>query len=205
MDFGVLAAAAIGAAIIILTPGPGVLALLAIGAAQGRRAGAEFVFGHLVGDLMWGILALVALVGAHVLAPGLFRVLSVACGAYLVWLGWRAIRTRPGEAGSRGAVPQPLKSGVFFGLTNPKSYPLALSIFAAALAGDVASITPATAPQLLVALVTGYALADVVLIWIVGLSPLRRLYARRELAILRATGTLFIFFGATTFAQAWTG
>ena len=36
-----------------ITPGPGVLAVFGIGAARGRRAGAGFLCGHLLGDVMW--------------------------------------------------------------------------------------------------------------------------------------------------------
>ena len=58
-----LADAAVTGAIVVLTPGPAVIAFLGIGAAQGRREGAKFLIGHLVGDLLWSSLALVALVG----------------------------------------------------------------------------------------------------------------------------------------------
>ena len=36
-----------------ITPGPGVLAVFGIGAARGRRAGAGFLCGHLLGDVIW--------------------------------------------------------------------------------------------------------------------------------------------------------
>jgi len=39
METSILMAAATAGAIVVLTPGPAVLALLGIGAAQGRRAG----------------------------------------------------------------------------------------------------------------------------------------------------------------------
>ncbi|MET1027284.1 MAG: hypothetical protein ABWY00_08965, partial [Dongiaceae bacterium] len=42
--------AAMAAAIVTLTPGPGMLAFLTLGAAQGRRDGAWFLAGHLAGD-----------------------------------------------------------------------------------------------------------------------------------------------------------
>ena len=87
MEASILMAAAIAGAIVVLTPGPAVLALLGIGAAQGRRAGAGFLIGHLVGDTLWAMLALTALIGARVIAPVVFQVLAVVCGAYLFYLG----------------------------------------------------------------------------------------------------------------------
>jgi threonine/homoserine/homoserine lactone efflux protein len=101
MDPSVLAAAALGGAVVVLTPGPAVLALIAIGAAQHRRAAAGFIFGHLLGDLWWTVLALAAMVGAQTLAPRLFQGLALACAAYLLWLGIRALRARPDASGRR--------------------------------------------------------------------------------------------------------
>lgn len=49
----------------VLIPGPAFLALLGIGAGQGRKAGALFMGGHLAGDVLWSTLALVAIVGAR--------------------------------------------------------------------------------------------------------------------------------------------
>ena len=40
-----------------LIPGPAFLALLGIGATQGRRAGVGFLAGHLAGDVVWAALA----------------------------------------------------------------------------------------------------------------------------------------------------
>ena len=49
-----------------LTPGPAFLALLGIGATQGRRAGIGFLAGHLAGDVVWASLALVASESARI-------------------------------------------------------------------------------------------------------------------------------------------
>jgi len=48
-----------------ITPGPGGLAVFGIGAARGRRAGAGFLCGHLLGDVVWCSTALIAIVGAR--------------------------------------------------------------------------------------------------------------------------------------------
>ena len=76
-----LASFAAGAAY-TLTPGPGFLALLGIGAAQGRRAGAGFIFGHFAGDVLWSTLALLAIIGARTIGPVVFDLLGLVCGAY---------------------------------------------------------------------------------------------------------------------------
>src|SRR3954469_4623680 len=109
MEVSVLMAAAVAGAIVVLTPGPAVLALLGIGAAQGRRAGAGFLIGHLVGDTLWAMLALTALIGAKVIAPVVFKVLALVCGGYLLYLGIRAVMVRRDATGQvNTAVRQPL-------------------------------------------------------------------------------------------------
>lgn len=50
LAWSILFNAACAAAIVTLTPGPGMLAFLTLGAAQGRRDGAYFLAGHLAGD-----------------------------------------------------------------------------------------------------------------------------------------------------------
>jgi threonine/homoserine/homoserine lactone efflux protein len=199
MEPAVYLAAAIAGAIVVLTPGPAVLALLGVGAAQGRRAGAEFIFGHLLGDLLWSILALLALVGAKVVAPGLFRVLAYGCAAYLLYLGMKAVLARRGPTGAVAEpVAHPFRRGVLFGVTNPKSYPVTLSVLAAVLAQDLAQLTPGTAPGLLGAMFGGFLAADMILIWLVGSRPVRLAYQKAELWIVRGTGVMFIGFAVST-------
>lgn len=203
MDASILMAAAMAGAIVVLTPGPAVLALLGIGAAQGRRAGAGFLVGHLVGDTLWAMLALTALIGARVIAPVVFQTLAVVCGAYLLYLGMRAVLVRRDATGQVStSVRRPLHRGLMFGITNPKSYPVTLSVFTALLAGNLESLTAANAPLLLGAVFIGFLVADAILIWLVGTPPLRRLYRAGEIWIVRATGVMFIGFAVATLWQA---
>jgi threonine/homoserine/homoserine lactone efflux protein len=203
MEASILMAAAMAGAIVVLTPGPAVLALLGIGAAQGRRAGAGFLVGHLVGDTLWAMLALTALIGARVIAPVVFQTLAVICGAYLLYLGVRAVLVRRDAAGQVStSVRRPLHRGLMFGITNPKSYPVTLSVFTALLAGNLESLTAANAPLLLGAVFIGFLVADAILIWLVGTPPLRRLYRAGEIWIVRATGVMFIGFAVTALWQA---
>ena len=69
-----------------ITPGPGVLAVFGIGAARGRRAGAGFLCGHLLGDVIWCSTALIAIVGAREFGSTAFNVLGLISGLYLFWL-----------------------------------------------------------------------------------------------------------------------
>ena len=200
-----LASFAAGAAY-TLTPGPGFIALLGIGAAQGRRAGAGFILGHFAGDVVWSTLALLAIVGAHAIGPLVFDVLGLLCGAYLAWLGARAVGARRRDAGAPVAVvARPLLRGMAFGLTNPKGYPVAVATFTALLAGQAADLGWASVPPLLAAACVGFLSGDMILIWIAGAARVRQAYQRHEIWIVRGAGLLFLGFAAAALAGAAPG
>lgn len=189
-----LVAAFLGGAIYILIPGPAFLALLALGAAAGRRAAFRFAAGNLAGDLVWNGLALLALIGAREVGAGVFAALDLVSGLYLGWLGARALGV--GAAARQVLAPRrALLRGVAFGLTNPKGYPVAVATFAALLSGQPGGLGFAHLPALFAMVTAGIAGADLLLVVIVGLPPFRRFHARYQLWLTRAAGVLFLGFG----------
>lgn len=190
----------------VLIPGPAFLALLGIGAGQGRKAGALFMGGHLAGDILWSTLALVAIVGARSVGTTIFDILGLFCGAYLGWIGWTALRARPaGENRALLTVERPLRRGLIFGLTNPKGYPVALATFTALLASSANALEFEALPALLGVSLVGFLVADLILIVIIGTSVVRRFYRRHELAIVRLSGLLFIGFAVQAIWHATPG
>ncbi len=93
----------IAAYLYVVTPCPAFLALFTLAASRGRVLGAYFICGHLVGDVVWGALAVAAIVGANPSAPTLFEALGFVCGLYLVYLGARAMMTRKDALPKRSA------------------------------------------------------------------------------------------------------
>ena len=71
---------------------------------------------------------------------------------------------------------RPLATGMAFGLTNPKAYPVALAIFSAIVAPYIGALHVADAPQMLAAAFIGFLLADAVLIFMAGLPAVRRFF-----------------------------
>jgi threonine/homoserine/homoserine lactone efflux protein len=192
-----LLAATSGAAYLyVISPGPAFLAMFTLTASKGRGAGARFVSGHLVGDTVWGGLAVAAIVGANRLGSTLFSVLGLGCGLYLMWLGWKAL-THRGEAKAEPiGAGKPLSTGLIFGLTNPKAYPVALAMFSAIVAPYAAGLELADAPVLFLAAFAGFLAADLTLIFAAGLAPVRRFFLTRGKIITRLVGLAFIAFGA---------
>lgn len=206
LPFGLLLPAFAAGAAYTLTPGPGFIALLGIGAAQGRRAGAGFILGHFAGDVVWSGLALLAIIGARAVGTLVFDVLGLLCGLYLARLGAQAVTARRRADGAPMAVvARPVLRGMAFGLTNPKGYPVAVATFTALLASHAAELDWPALPPLLAAACAGNLSADCILIWIAGAERVRRLYRRHELWIVRASGLLFLGFAAAAVAGATPG
>jgi len=170
VTFGLLLASAVSGAAYTLAPGPAFLALLGIGAGSGRRAGALFLAGHFVGDVVWASLSLVAIIGARTMGTLVFDILGLACGAYLCVLGWR-------------------------GLSNPKAYPVAVAMFTALLAGHASALDWSSFVPLLAAACVGFVIADIILVTVIGASRVRRIYQRHALWVTRISGVLFLGFG----------
>ena len=206
MTFGLLLASAAAGAAYTLAPGPAFLALLGIGAGQGRRAGALFLTGHFAGDVLWASLSLIAIIGARSFGTTIFDFLGLICGVYLCWLGARAVTARRDASGTVTAAPRrPILRGLAFGLSNPKAYPVAVAMFTALLAEHAAVLDWAAFPPLLTAACAGFLGADAVLVLIIGAAPVRRFYGRHALWVTRVSGVLFLGFGAQAILTAGAG
>jgi threonine/homoserine/homoserine lactone efflux protein len=196
MDPHILLATTLAGYLYVISPGPAFLALFTLAAAKGRGMGARFLCGHLVGDITWGALAVAAIVGANRLGPTLFAALGLACGLYLIYLGLRALTTRSDAPPRTIGDKRPLLTGLAFGLTNPKAYPVALAMFSAIVAPYAERLSLADAPPMMGAAFLGFLLADATLIFAAGLPVVRRFFLRHGRTVTRAVGLLFIAFGA---------
>ncbi|MGO8190167.1 LysE family translocator, partial [Rhizobium leguminosarum] len=75
---------------------------------------------HLVGDLIWSSLALIAIVGAKTIVTFVFDLLGLACGFYLAWIGDAEDQTatkRPLEHNKR--LPFRFRLGIDGAPTDP--------------------------------------------------------------------------------------
>lgn len=206
ISLSILATTVFAGIVYCITPGPAVLALFGIGASQGRGAAAAFLAGHFVGDIAWGGLALVAIIGAQSVGAMVFDILGLVCGAYLFWLGWRAVRARRRADGALDIdVRRPLIRGMLFGLTNPKGYPVAVATFTALLAGMANRLGWADLPLLLLAACVGFCIGYGLLVVFIGLGLVRRFYRRHEIWVVRASGLLFIGFAVHAVWQSLGG
>ena len=198
-------ATAAAAFLYVVSPGPAFLALFTLAAAKGRKAGAWFILGHLVGDVSWGTLAFAAIIGVNQLGPLLFELLGAGCGVYLIYLGLKAVATKKDAPPQTIGARRPLIAGMLFGLTNPKAYPVAVAMFTAVAAPFAGQLTLADAPRLALAAFGGFLTADIVLIFAAGLPAARRFFLRHGVAVTRVVGVFFVAFGAKSVFDAANG
>jgi threonine/homoserine/homoserine lactone efflux protein len=116
--------------IFLLIPGPGNLALITSTGKGGVRAGLAVTLGVIAGDqvLMW-----LAVAGVAVLLlayPAAFFAVQWLGAAYLAWLGWKMLRSRPGDAPVLHMQPRAwFRQGFTITLLNPKAIVFYMAFF----------------------------------------------------------------------------
>jgi len=109
-----------------LTPGPSALLI----AASGARFGLPRCTPHLAGSLLgWELQLMAAALGTGSAVQRnltLQMAMQLACTAYLLWMGWRMLVSRPG---AKASPPAPLswQSAAALQLANPKSWLTAIA------------------------------------------------------------------------------
>jgi len=114
---------AVATFIFVMTPGPGVMAIVAKTLSAGFWTGAVLGFGLLLGDMIYLVAALASL---HAFAEALIPVMTLVRlfgGLYLAWLGVQIFRAPPPEIKDQGVIGQRrnlLLTGILISGSNPK-------------------------------------------------------------------------------------
>lgn len=113
---------ALAVIVFLLIPGPGNLALITSTGKGGVRAGLAAAGGLILGDqlLMW--LAVAGVASLLAAWPPAFHAVRLLGAAYLAWLGWRLLRSRPGDKPVLDIKPRHyLRQATLITLLNPKA------------------------------------------------------------------------------------
>jgi len=111
---------------IIVVPGPSVLFVIGRGVALGRRAALATVVGNAAGAYVLVLLIAAGLGPLLERSERLLVAVKLAGAAYLLWLGYKAIRDRRKLTDALGAPVEPrrtwviLREGFVVGVLNPK-------------------------------------------------------------------------------------
>jgi threonine/homoserine/homoserine lactone efflux protein len=124
MSLSIYAAYLLACIVVVIVPGPSVTLVVANSLRHGTRAGLLNVAGTLL-----GIAVIIAVVGigltSTIEAMGhWFDWLRLVGAAYLVWIGWRMLRTDGGTEGSASAKEPRggfFAQGLLVSLSNPKT------------------------------------------------------------------------------------
>ena len=110
--------------VVLIAPGPAVLYILARSLSQGQRAGLVSVLGLSTGALVHVVAATLGVSAVLMASATAFGVVKVLGAAYLIYLGLRAILTRPEPAGSPAVTSRSMRrlfaDGVVVNVLNPK-------------------------------------------------------------------------------------
>lgn len=186
----------------VIVPGPIFLSLVGLIACRGKRKGCRLIAGCLLGDLGWTAIALISLVSSRLIEPRLFLGLSALCGAYLVWLAIKALRSsRNLEENETMNARRPLRRGIALGLFNPKSYPVMLSLQSSLVGASLLNLSPDAllirAIEIYLWIAIGIIAAYGVFVFICAAPLVKRAFLKHSAIITRVIGLLFLFFGTS--------
>lgn len=111
--------------VLAITPGPGVVYIVTRSIAQGWRAGVVSVAGVAVGNLGNAIGASLGLAALFAISAAAFSITKYAGAAYLLGLGFRALRPLPASTPTENPppvrLPRLFADGALVALLNPKT------------------------------------------------------------------------------------
>ena len=187
----------------LILPGPDFVAVVRASMTHGTRAGLLTTLGVSMGLCLYATLSLLGLSAILVKYQWLTWAVRILGGAYLVFLGIRLLRAKPGKIELGHANPPSRHRAILFGflvtLTNPKAIVLFASVFATA----VTASTPLWLMGVMIALVTASSL-----VWYFCVSlfmssgPVMRRFQGARHWIERAAGVCFIGLGGKVLADA---
>lgn len=126
-----MAAFALTALIIEITPGPNMAYLVILAMTEGRKAGYSAVAGVALGLAVIGVIAALGLASVINASPLAFQTLRFAGVGYLLWLAWEGWHGEK-ERASRAAPGSPpwryFQRGLITNLLNPKAAAFFISI-----------------------------------------------------------------------------
>jgi homoserine/homoserine lactone efflux protein len=135
MNPNLFAAFLLAVTILILMPGPIVTLVIANSLSRGTRIGLATVAGASTGNALLIAAGAVGLSTLFALLSEVFEVVRLLGAAYLIWLGLRAWRSRPGPSDTTLAAAAPrgpravYLQGLLIAITNPKTILFYIAFF----------------------------------------------------------------------------
>jgi threonine/homoserine/homoserine lactone efflux protein len=120
----------LASAVVMGSPGPSTMSVMAVAAAFGLRRSSGYVCGLILGTSAVLVAVALGVVGMLVSIPGLAPVLTFASAAYILYLAFTIATAPPLSSPDRNAAVPSLAAGILLGLANPKAYLAIAAVFA---------------------------------------------------------------------------
>ncbi|MEQ8707651.1 MAG: LysE family translocator [Rhodospirillales bacterium] len=184
----------------IFSPGPNILAVIGTSMSLGRRKGCLLALGVASGSFCWAMLTVIGLSGLLTAYAGALTIIKIVGGAYLIWLGVKALRSAAtgndmllATVGAASDSPSRYYfRGLFVQMTNPKAALSWVAIISLGLQAGapwwVAAIIVTGTTVMSVVMHLGYALTF-------STAPMVRFYRRARRWIQATLGVFFCFAG----------
>ncbi|MBJ3783515.1 LysE family translocator [Devosia sediminis] len=125
----------LGVAAAQASPGPNMFAVAGVALSTGRRDALMVVMGIATGSLLWSLFCALGMGALFTAVPALLTLLKFVGGFYLLYMGWKALRTaaRGVDANIRATRPSASalaawRRGLLVVMTNPKAVLMWLAI-----------------------------------------------------------------------------
>jgi threonine/homoserine/homoserine lactone efflux protein len=121
IDFIALALASF---IFAITPGPGIVAVLATSISRGTAHGVAMSIGEVCSDMVYLLVAMVSLASLSASLADFLFVVRILGAGYLAWMGFKLIISAPIQEGTdsatKGGLSASFATGMLISITNPK-------------------------------------------------------------------------------------
>jgi amino acid exporter len=183
----------------LMSPGPNILAVIGTSMGIGRRQGVALALGVACGTFLWVSLTVIGFTAVIATYASVMIALKILGGLYLLWLGYKALRSAASARDVRTtvvALDGKWRSYFLRGLTVQMTNPKAALAMIAIVSVGVHAGAPAWVGATLVAGTTGLSLcAHLLYAMTFSTRPMVVLYTKARRVIEAALGAFFCAMG----------
>jgi threonine/homoserine/homoserine lactone efflux protein len=180
--------------LLAITPGPGVFATVSKALSSGFKHTVPVVLGIVTGDLIFLLFAIYGLAAIAESFNALFLLVRYLGSGYLIWLGVKLWRSKPGSIDVASIKPQSGKFSFLGGLSITLGNPKVIIFYLSFLPTFIKLDTLSTLDVVVVASVVSLVLGSVMLFYAYTASRTRKLFKSLEAqkAMNKTAGTAMI-------------
>lgn len=179
----------------LMSPGPNILAVIGTAMGQGRQSGAALALGVATGTFLWALIAVTGLTALLAAYAGVLLFIKIAGGLYLIYLGYRSLRSAAtAKQISIGTSMPVVSQKIYFrrGLTVQMTNPKAVLAMTAIVSLGVQGAAPSWVGVVLVAGITGLSLTGhLMYAYVFSTDTAARVYVSARRWIEGALGIFF--------------